>query len=263
MIQLEKCLWVNKTKLYDRIKLDNVANRKTARWKLGKPLVTQTHIISNTTDHLCFLYKHIMLSVGPEKLLLTNERPSRPSIHLSGVCVYSIITQSLGKLLISSCFEHQSSGLKTREIIVVFTKQKRINKEGRERQHKEEESCQESAEKQIREYLVPPGKEILQYIYVSTVCFIECDFNISLWPFFYLSFFFPKESIFFPKTVCLLPRHLLCSGLKLQLGVEYTGTNPQCAMEETGKAFEKSERRKKENPGEEWIGDWTERDMVL
>lgn len=137
-------------------------------------------------------------AVGPVELLLTNERPSRPSIRLSGVfvCVqyhYSVPGQIIN-VCCCSCSGHQSSGLTRipREIILVFTKQKRVNKEGRETKQKQDESCQESAEEQIREYLVPTGKEILRhiyiYIYVSTVCFIEYDFYISLCSFSLSSF---------------------------------------------------------------------------
>ena len=153
--------------------------------------------------------------------MLTNERPNRLFIHLGivFVCVqyhYSVPGQIIN-VCCSSCFGHWRSGLTgiPGEIIAAFTKQKRVNKETKQKQ---DESCQESAEEQIRAYLVPPGKEILRHIYicvyVSAVCFLEYDFNISLCsPFFsqFSSLFlFSKEGIFFPQTVFFLPCHLLC-----------------------------------------------------
>lgn len=76
--------------------------------------------------------------VGPKELLPTNERHSRPSIHLSGIfmCVYSIIIQSLEKILMSVVpVVWGTSGLSgiPRKIIVFFTKEKRVNKEGRDK----------------------------------------------------------------------------------------------------------------------------------
>lgn len=135
-------------------------------------------------------------------------------IHLSGVfvCVqyhYSDPGQIINACC-SGCFGHQSSGLTgiPREIILLFAKQTRVNKVGRETKQKQEESCQESTEEQIRAYLVPAGKEILRiYIYIcvylSTFA-LQNMTSISLFAvffhFYFIFFYFSEEGIFSPTS---------------------------------------------------------------
>lgn len=93
-------------------------------------------LTSSPSDHHLSLLDTHPAAVEPEEPLLTYERPSRPSIHpvecLCEVYHYSVPGQ-INNVGCSSGLGHESerqAGI-SREPLVVFTKQKKVNKEGR------------------------------------------------------------------------------------------------------------------------------------